>query len=144
MILTLGLLFAIPEIASAAPPQKATDRCVVVSYDGNPPNQTLVFRSVPTLEPGDAITLRGIYFSAARVALPFDGSAVMAADGMVRIGLIVHTSARRPGLWAADHLFSGETDANFAGDVHYKVDGEIYPYLLLTLSPVDCATIDIP
>lgn len=144
-VLGLGLALAIPEVAAAAPRRsQSSDLCVVTIYEGNPSGQTLVFRDVPTLSPGDATPLHGIFFTNARVALPFHGSAVMAADGMVRLGLLVHTSARRPDITGADVQFSGETDASFAGVVHYKTDGEVYPYLLLTLQPVDCASIDIP
>ena len=145
LFLGLGLLLAIPEVAAAAPRRsQSSDVCVVTLYEGNPTNHTLVFRGVPTLSPGDAIPLHGTYFSAARVALPFYGSAVMAADGMVRLGLIVHSSARRPEITAGDVLYSGETDASFAGVVHVKTDGEVHPYLLVAFEPVDCATIDIP
>ena len=145
LILGLGLALAIPEVAAAAPRRSQTsDLCVTTLYEGNPTGQTLVFRKVPTLSPGDAIPLHGIYFSNARVALPLHGSAVMAADGMVRLGLMVRTSARRPSITGPDVLYSGETDASFAGVIHVKTDGEVYPYLLVAFQPVDCATIDIP
>ena len=145
MILGLGLALAIPEVAAATPRRsQSSDLCVIALYEGTPTGRTFVFRDVPTLSPGDAIPLHGTYFSAARVALPFYGSAVMAADGMVRMGLTVHTSARRPEITGPDVLYSGETDASFAGVIHVKTDGEVYPYLLVAFQPVDCAAIDIP
>lgn len=144
LTLGLGLPMALPEGALAARPRSENVDVCTVSVVNGVVSRTLVFRDVPPLRPGDAVSLRGIYFSAANVTLPFEGSAVMAADGMVRIGLLVHTSARRSDLTTADFLLSGETDTNFSGDLHFRVDGEIYPGGLVTYEPADCAAIVVP
>jgi hypothetical protein len=146
LALTLALfsLVALPAIAAAAPRRNENvDVCVVERLDGLVV-RTLVYRDVPPLTPGQVIPLRGIYFSRALVPLPFEGSAVMASDGKVRLGVFVHTSARRSDITIADFLLSGETDTTFAGVLHYKNDGEIYPSSLLALEPEDCAAVSIP
>jgi hypothetical protein len=144
LLLTLALGSLLPEAATAAPnkPQNA-DVCVVEWYNGRV-TRTLVFQDVPPLSPGRAVSLRGVIFSAAQITLPFDGSAAMAASGMVRLGIFVHSGARRSTISAPDFLLSGETDTSFSGVFHLKYDGEIYPSSLVTLEPEDCAAITIP
>jgi hypothetical protein len=145
LTLALGVLIALPDTSAAAPKKdQSSDICVVERADDGLVIRTLVFSEVPPLSPGQVISLRGVYFTLARVALPFEGSAVMAADGTVRLGVFIHFSARRSAISAWDFLLSGETDQTFAGVFHFKYDGDLYPTALITLEPEDCAAIIIP
>jgi hypothetical protein len=144
LVLALGLLVALPAIAAAAARRTADPDVCVVSYYEGIPSHTLVYKRVPPLSPGDAISLQGVYFTAANNALPFDGSAVMAADGTVRLGVYVHFSARKSTIYAYDWRFSGETDSSFAGVFHWDRDFEGNTPYTVTFEPVDCATITIP
>jgi hypothetical protein len=64
----------------------------------------------------------------------------MAADGSVRLGLFVHSSAESTN----DFTLSGVTDTTFAGSFFFDNDGDFVPNATITLEVVDCATIIVP
>jgi hypothetical protein len=100
----------------AAPKQQYTRRCVADSSHLN----WWVFTNVSSMTPGAAVSLQGIYFTNARRPAPFYGSAMMAADGSVRIGIFVHSATGGTN----DFTMSGVTDANFVGPVSFDSDGD--------------------
>ena len=134
----LALAFAMQASAGAAP---AKNRCLVNrDFPGSVPLNTFVFHDVGSLIPGGSIPLRGIFFTQARKPAPFHGTAIMAADGSVRLGLFVHSSAESTN----DFTLSGVTDATFAGTLKFDSDGDYVPNGTLPLEVVSCDTIAIP
>jgi hypothetical protein len=139
-LLSVILLLACAASASAAGDARK-DRCIVNRpYPGAFPLNTFVFRQVEALNPGGAITVRGIYFTGSSRPAPFHGSAIMGADGKVRLGIFVHASAERTN----DFSLSGVTDAEFAGIVNFDSDGDFVSNGTLALELVNCDTITIP
>ena len=127
-------------IGTTAAAETKRDRCVVDrSSPGAPPLNRFVFRELDDLKPGGAITVRGIYFTGNKPA-PFHGSAIMASDGSVRLGLFVHSSAEQQN----DFTISGVTDADFAGTVKFDNDGDFVANGTLNLELVNCSTITVP
>lgn len=145
----LGLLIASPAIdVGAAPPNKIEDLCVVhrSTVTGNALD-VLVFQGVQPLSPGRTVPLRGIYFTPIRISAPFDGTAVMAADGTIRIGILVHRSAivqYTTNVYASDGMFSGVTDESFAGTLNASFNGDLTPDGVITFVSEPCATLAIP
>jgi|InoplaM3SPM_1038593.scaffolds.fasta_scaffold18961_2 hypothetical protein len=140
----LGLLLAIPAFAAAAPRRsEPLDLCLVTS--GSPLN-TFVFQDVTPLGPGRSIPLHGLYFSSARRVSPFSGSAVMASDGSVRVGVFVHSSATPSpaGTFLNDFTMSVITDTTLAGAWNVDYDGDFVPNIVLPLIAADCGSISIP
>jgi hypothetical protein len=128
-------------IGTSAAAETKRDRCVVDrSSPGAPPLNRFVFRELDDLRPGGAITVRGIYFTGANKPAPFHGSAIMASDGSVRLGLFVHSSAEQQN----DFTISGVTDADFAGTVKFDNDGDFVANGTLNLELVNCSTITVP
>jgi hypothetical protein len=149
LTLALGALMALPDTSAAAPKRnQSSDICVVTRDSNDKVYMTLVFHDVPPLSPGRAVPLWGLSFNNTtnidQRAFPFDGSALMENDGTIRLGVFIHTMARRSTLFAGDHHLAGKTDATFSGTLHYKIDGEVYPYYQFTFEPEDCAAITIP
>lgn len=142
LILTLGLLFTVPAVGAAAPPRRAEDVCLVNEGGLN----TLVFQDVEPLSAGRSVALRGVYFSSARRASAVSGSAVMASDGSVRLGLFVHSSATPApnGAFANDFTLSGVIDATLTGSLFYDNDGDFLPNGTILFEVADCTTITIP
>jgi hypothetical protein len=69
----------------------------------------------------------------------------MSADGTVRLGVFVHSSATSTSTFAAnDFTLSGTTDATFAGTYYFDNDGDYRPNGTLAIEAVDCSTIVIP
>jgi hypothetical protein len=140
MVMILGLVVAAPLCAAAAP-QKAPKRDVcVVSPTGGGSFNTFIIRDVQPLSEGEAITLNGLFFTGAMKVEPFHGSAVMAMDGSVRIGLFVHSSAASTN----DFTVAGVTDTDFVGTWSFDNDGDFKPNGTLAMELRDCADITIP
>lgn len=139
----LGLLLAIPAFATAAPRRgEPVDLCLVT----NSPLNAFVFQDVTPLAAGRSMELHGLYFTNAGRVSPFSGSAAMASDGSVRLGLFVHSSATPSpaGTFLNDFTVSGITGANFAGPWSVDNDGDFVPNLVLQVVAVDCSIIAIP
>ena len=124
--------------AGPAPRQK--DVCIVNLNTSGSPLNTFVFRDVKPLAAGGAISLEGLFFTSARKVEPVQGSAVMAADGSVRIGLFVHSSAASTN----DFTMSGIAAPDFSGTLNYDTNGDFVPDGTLVMTPTDCTAITIP
>ena len=98
------------------------------------------------LTPGRSIALHGLYFTHAMKGIPFDGSAAASADGVIRIGLFVHSSVGSDNttLFRNDFTLSAKTEGNLAGTYNFDNDGDFLSNGTLTLQAVDCATLTIP
>jgi hypothetical protein len=118
---------------------KPKDVCLGNQTGGGSLN-TFIFREVKALTPGGAIPLQGLFFTAARRLAPFHGSAAMASDGTVRLGLFVHSTAESTN----DFTVSGVTDTNFVGTLKFDNDGDFVPNGTLAMELADCSTIAIP
>lgn len=139
LCIAAGLAAAVTVPAGAAP-GKPHDVCVAAPTGGGSFNM-FVFRDVEPLNPGRAVTLRGLYFATSvRKIAPLHGSAAMASDGTVRLGFFVHSTAESTN----DFTVAGITDATFAGTVSFDNDGDFVPNGTLAMEPVDCATVTIP
>ena len=145
LVLATVLPLAMPTLAAAA--QRRTGPVDVCVRTVSPLN-VLVFQDVPSLTPGRSIELHGLYYSNALKGIPFDGSAAASADGTIRVGLFVHSSAGRlfpsTDVFRNDFTLSGVVDGNLAGTVNFDNDGDYLPNGTLDLTTVDCATITIP
>ena len=137
--IVLGLAILVSVTAGAAPGGKTRDVCVASPTGGGSFN-TFIFRGVDALSRGGAIPLQGLFFTGARKVAPFSGSAVMAMDGTVRMGLFVHSTAQSTN----DFTVAGVTDLNFVGTLSFDNDGDFVPNGTLAMELVDCAAIDIP
>jgi hypothetical protein len=124
----------------AGPAPKPKDVCIVNLGSSGSPLNTFVFRDVKPLVPGGAIPLQGLFFTAARKVAPAHGSAAMASDGSVRIGLVVHSSADSTN----DFTVSGITAADFSGTLKFDSDGDFKPEGTLVVEPASCAAVPIP
>jgi hypothetical protein len=136
MSIILGVLAAVPASAGAA---QRKDVCVVNPTGGGSFN-TFIIRDVQPLSLGGAISLKGLFFTGARKVAPFHGTAVMAMDGTVRLGLFVHSTAES----LNDFTVAGVTDTNFVGTWSYDNDGDFKPNGTLAMELRDCNTISIP
>jgi hypothetical protein len=135
----VGAVISIHGGAFAAAP-KSKDVCIAAPTGGGGFN-TFVLKEVETLVPGDAVALRGLYFTTGSLRVsPLHGTAIMGSDGRVRIGFFVHTTAES----INDFTISGLVDADFAGPVGYDNDGDYLNNGTLTMQRVDCSTIAIP
>ena len=134
--LILGLLVTMPVSALAAPKK---DVCLVNPTGGGSLN-TFIIRDVQPLSAGEAVPLRGLFFTGARKVAPFHGTAVMASDGSVRLGLFVHSSADSTN----DFTVSGVTDTDFVGTWSFDNDGDFKPNGTLAMELRDCDEISIP
>ena len=132
----LGLLAAVPASAGAA---QRKDVCVVNPTGGGSFN-TFIIRDVQPLSLGGAISLKGLFFTGARKVAPFHGSAVMAMDGTVRLGLFVHSTAEA----LNDFTVAGVTNTDFVGTWSYDNDGDFKPNGTLAMELRDCHDISIP
>jgi hypothetical protein len=144
LVLATVLPLAMPALAAAAQRRGPVDVCVrTVS-----PLNVLVFQDVPSLTPGRSIELHGLYYSNALKGIPFDGSAAASADGTIRLGLFVHSSAFRlfpsTDVFRNDFALSGVADGSLAGTWNFDNDGDYLPNGSLTFETVDCATLTIP
>jgi hypothetical protein len=139
LYMILGLVVAAPVSAVAAPPKAPKDVCVVNPTGGGSFN-TFIIRDVQPLSQGQAISLNGLFFTGAMKVAPFHGSAVMAMDGTVRIGLFVHSTAES----VNDFTVAGVTDTNFVGTWNFDNDGDFKPNGTLVMELRDCADITIP
>lgn len=139
MPMVLGLMIAVPTLAAAAGAR--TDVCLVNrEFPGSTPLNTLVLRDVAVPRLGGATQLQGLFFTQARHVSPVHGSAVMAMDGSVRLGMFVHSSADA----SNDFTFSAVTDTTFAGTFKFDSDGDFVPNGSIGMEVVDCGTISIP
>ena len=140
-ILPLGLGLALVLSASGDETHAARTRDVcIASPTGGGSFNTFVLRDVEPLDPGEVISLQGLFFTGARRVAPVHGSAAMAMDETVRIGLFVHSSAESTN----DFTVAGVTDAAFVGTLNYDNGGDFKPNGTLAMESVDCATISIP
>lgn len=140
ILLALCLLAAVP--ASAAPPtRKAEDVCLVnLNYPGGSPLNTFVLHDVEPLTPTRSVPIHGLYLAGTARVNPLHGSAVMAADGTIRIGLVIHSTATSTN----DFTLSALTASDLSGDFNYDSDGDFRPDGTLPIERVDCSTITIP
>ena len=127
-------------VSGGAAAESKKNACVVDRAGGTATLNTFVLQDLESLTTGRAISLRGVYFSSARKLAPVNGSAVMASDGTIRLGLFVHSSAESTN----DFTLSGVTDSRFAGAVTFDSDGDFRPDGTLLLESVSCDTIAIP
>ncbi|MEZ5293700.1 MAG: hypothetical protein R2745_21630 [Vicinamibacterales bacterium] len=139
LVVAVAIALAGADGAAAAPSTRTRDVCLVSPTGGGSLN-TFILRDVKTLSPGGVIPLVGLYFVGTRKGAPLHGSAVMASDGSVRMGLFVHSSADSTN----DFTAAGIVDATFLGTLKFDNDGDFVPNGTLAVSPVDCATIAIP
>lgn len=140
LVVTLGLLAAAPLAAQAAPRRAPKRDVCVVNPTGGGSLNTFIIRDVQPLSEGEAITLNGLFFTGAQKVAPFHGSAVMAMDGTVRIGLFVHSTADSTN----DFTVAGVTDTDFVGTWSFDNDGDFKPNGTLAMELRDCADITIP
>ncbi len=140
VILALSLLTAVP--AAAAPPsRRAEDVCLVDrEYPSGPVLNTFVLQDVGPVAPTRSIALHGLFFTRTLKVAAIHGSAAVAADGTVRLGLFVHSSAASTN----DFTLSGVTAPDFSGDLKFDADGDFRPDGSLSMERVDCSTITIP
>jgi hypothetical protein len=134
----LGLALVVSLNGGTATATRTRDVCIV-----NPPGgslNTFIFRNVDPLGPGEAISVQGLFFTGARRVAPFHGSAAMASNGTIRLGLFVHSTAESTN----DFTISGVTDTNFVGTLNFDNDGDFVPNGTLEMGVADCATISIP
>ena len=120
----------------AAPKPQDTRRCVTDSDHLN----FWVFSNVSPPAAGTAVGVQGIYFTNARRPAPFHGSAMMSADGSVRLGIFVHSATGGTN----DFTMSGITDGNFVGPVSFDSDGDFKFNGTLQLVAVACDTLSVP
>jgi hypothetical protein len=119
---------------------KAKDVCIVAPTGGGGFN-TFVLKEVDPLARGEAVALRGFYFTTGSLRLaPLHGSAAMGSDDRIRIGFFVHSTAES----LNDFTVSGVIDAAFAGTVNYDNDGDFATNGTLAMQRADCSTITIP
>ena len=140
LAIVTALVIATAPASQAGPAPKPKDVCIANLGTSGSPLNTFVFRDVKTLVAGGAIPLQGLFFTAARKVAPVHGSAVMAGDGTVRIGLVVHTGATSTN----DFTVAGVTALDFSGTLNFDSDGDFKPDGTLVIVPTDCATVAIP
>lgn len=137
----LALAIALPASLAA---ETKKNVCVINRMDPGIPTSpalnTFIFQDVDTLSPGKVISLQGVYFSSARKPAPLHGSAMMASDGTVSLGVFVHSSARSTN----DFTLSGVSDDRFAGTLNFDSDGDYRPDNTIVLEAVSCDGIQIP
>ena len=137
--LVLGLAVVLSRDSGAAPAARTRDVCIASPTGGGSFN-TFILRNVEPLPRGGAILLQGLFFTGARRVAPVHGSAVMAMDETVRVGLFVHSTADSTN----DFTVAGVTDTNFVGILSYDNDGDFRPNGTLDMQLMDCNTISIP
>ena len=137
--LVLGLAVLLSRDSGAAQAAKPRDVCIASPTGGGSFN-TFVLRHVEPLPRGGAIPLQGLFFTGARRVAPVHGSAVMAMDDTVRVGLFVHSTADSTN----DFTVAGVTDTNFVGTLSFDNDGDFKPNGTLALHLMDCNAISIP
>ena len=139
----VGLALLAPATAAAQSKKPSTqDRCIA-STGGNQPYYVITFQDVPALTPQRTIPVRGVFYpNSTNGAIPFDGSAVMALDGSVRVGVFVHGIPVFPFTWT----MSAVTDTSFAGTYRFDTDGDFYadPGSGLAFYAADCTTVPLP
>jgi len=143
-IQSLAIVTALATVAGpivhAGPAPKPKDVCIVNLGTSGSAINTFVFRDVKPLAAGGAISLEGLFFTAARKVEPVHGSAAMATDGSVRIGLFVHSSAASTN----DFTVSGVTGSDFSGTLNFDSNGDFVPDGTLVMTPTDCTVVTIP
>jgi hypothetical protein len=140
VVLGVALVGSVNAGVGAAPPAKTTRDVCIVNPTGGGSLNTFIIRDVQPLSHGRAIPLQGLFFTGARRVAPFHGSAVMAMDGTVRIGLFVHSTADSTN----DFTVAGVTDIDFVGTLKFDNDGDYVPNGTLAMQLADCSTISIP
>ena len=134
LALVLGLALTVTG-KSAAQGKRPPDRCFMNDDLGF----VFVFQEVPTLSPGRTTPLRGLFFGAydALGPFPLDGSAVMAANGSVRLGAVVY--------YTQTFIIKGQTtDGTLVGQLGFDWNGDFQSDYQLPLHPVECSTLTIP
>lgn len=137
----LALAVALP--ASVGADSKRTICVVNRDTPGVPTSQvlnTFIYQDVDQLSTGKVISLRGLFFTVTGRKAPFDGSAVMGADGGVRLGIFVHSTAESTN----NFTLSGVTDEFFAGTLGFDADGDFKIDAPLVLEVVKCDDVQIP
>jgi hypothetical protein len=137
VVLGLALLLSVNSGTVSA--SRTRDVCIVNPTGGGSLN-TFIFRDVEPLGTGGAISVQGLFFTGARKVAPFHGSAAMASDGTVRVGLFVHSTAESTN----DFTIAGVTDTDFVGTLSFDNDGDFVPNGTLAMEPADCSAIAIP
>jgi hypothetical protein len=141
----LALVLALPALAAAAPRRSESQNLCLINPTGGGSYNTFVFQEVAPLAPGQAVAMHGIYFNGTRRATPLSGTAAMATDGSVRLGIFVHSSAVSTSTVPQnDFTLAGVGDASFAGLYYFDNDGDFKPNGTLAIEPVDCSTIEMP
>jgi hypothetical protein len=135
--MSCGLMVALTTGSASA--AKTRDVCIASPTGGGSFN-TFVLRDVPFLNPGGAMAVQGLFFTGARRIAPVHGSAAMASDGTVRLGMFVHSTAESTN----DFTVAGITDENFVGTLSFDNDGDFVPNGTLAMQAVECSTISIP
>jgi hypothetical protein len=138
VVLGLGLV-ASAGSTGAASAARTRDVCIRSPTGGGSFN-TFVLRDVPSLSRGGAIPVQGLFFTGAQKIAPVHGSAAMASDGTVRLGMFVHSTAES----INDFTVAGVTDENFVGTLSYDNDGDFRPNGTLAMEAVPCSAIPIP
>jgi len=139
LLLVLGLAVVLPSDGRVARAARTRDVCIVNPTGGGTFN-TFIFRDVEPLSAGGAITVRGLYFAGSSRVAPFHGSAIMAMDGAVRLGLFVHSTAESTN----DFTVAGVTDTNFVGTLSYDNDGDFVTNGTLAMQAIRCDALAIP
>ena len=135
----LGLALVVFLTGGSAGATRTRDVCIVNPTGGGSLN-TFVLRDVEPLSAGQAVTLHGLFFTGARRVAPVHGSAVMAMDETVRVGLFVHATADSTN----DFTVAGVLDTDYAGTLKFDNDGDFVPNGTLAMERVECSTISIP
>jgi hypothetical protein len=114
----------------------ANDLCLSAA----PAPDRFIIKKAKKLKANSAVALNGIWFAGMSSA-PFNGSAIMKADGTtVRAGIFVHSLAVDP----VNFTVEWTTDATFAGTANYDANGDFMADATLTLAAVDCSTLTAP
>ena len=138
VVLGLGLVVSVGS-TGAASAARTRDVCIRSPTGGGSFN-TFVLRDVPSLGPGGAIPVQGLFFTGAQRIAPVHGSAAMASDGTVRLGMFVHSTAES----INDFTVAGITDEDFVGTLSFDNDGDFRPNGTLAMEAVPCSAIPIP
>src|SRR5262245_10894522 len=136
LLVAASLALVLPSAAAAAPNK---DVCIVSPTGGGSFN-TFVLQDVPNLGGGKSFLVHGIFFTGARKAEPVHGTLAVSPDGPILVGMFVHSTAQS----LNDFTVSGVLDGNFEGTLNYDNDGDFKPNGTLTMTQVDCGTLDLP
>jgi hypothetical protein len=129
---------ALALLSLAASPALAGDVCV---QGGT--TDFYVFHKVKKLKPGRSVPLNGRYTDGVE-SVPVQGTAIMQADGTIRVGVFVHSMML--GDFGGSNLTASLTvDARFSGTGQPDADGDYAPDAVAwTWTAIDCDTVPLP